>query len=129
MAAMYSSQVLDHFQHPRNAGELDKPDAFAELENPACGDILKLTLRISGGRVLEARFLAKGCVSAMACGSALTELIQGRTIEEAHNLRREQLLERLGGLPPASEHASHLALEALHAALKSVTAPRGTSSP
>jgi len=75
---MYSRQLLDHFQNPRNVGELAAADATAEIENPACGDMLRLTLKFSAGRITEAQFKAKGCVSAIACGSALTELILGR---------------------------------------------------
>lgn len=114
---MYSAQVLDHFEHPRNAGAIESPDASVQIENPACGDILKLTLKLSGGRIEEIRFLAKGCVASMACGSALTELASGRTIEQASALSREDLIRSVGGLPPASAHASHLALDALKAAL------------
>ena len=98
---MYSPQLLDHFQNPRNAGEITDPDASVQLENPACGDILKLTLRVTNGRIAEIRFLAKGCVPAMACGSLLTELVQGRTLKEARKLRREELVEAIGGLPEA----------------------------
>jgi len=115
---MYSPQVLDHFQHPRNAGEVANPDASVQIENPACGDVLKLTLRIIGGRIQEIRFLAQGCVPTMACASLLTELLQGRTIAEARQLRREELVKAVGGLPKASLHASHLAMDALTAALK-----------
>ncbi len=115
---MYSPQVLDHFEHPRNAGEVAQPDAAAQLENPACGDILQLTLRISEGKIVEARFRAKGCVPAMACGSKLTEMVQKLTIVEARALRREQIVEELGGLPEASLHASHLAIDTLRTALK-----------
>ena len=115
---MYSSQVLDHFEHPRNPGELTGADASVQIENPACGDILKLTLKIEGGRIAEIRFLAQGCVPSIACASMLTELVQGRTIAEARQLRREQLVRAIGGLPKASIHASHLAMDALAAALK-----------
>jgi nitrogen fixation NifU-like protein len=115
---MYSPQVLDHFQHPRNPGEVANPDASAQIENPACGDVLKLTLRVADGRVAEIRFMAQGCVPAMACASMLTELVQGRTVAEARQLRREELLRALGGLPKASLHASHLAMDALAAAIK-----------
>ncbi len=114
---MYSPQVLDHFQHPRNAGELEKATVTAQLENPACGDVLKLALRVEQERIVEARFLAKGCVPAIACASALTELIAGRTLHEARALRRVELVMKLGGLPQASLHASHLAIDALAAAL------------
>jgi len=115
---MYSPQVLDHFQNPRNAGEITNPDASVQLENPACGDILKLTLRVTDGQIAEIRFLAKGCVPAMACGSLLTELVQGRTLKEARKLRREELVQAIGGVPEASSHASHLAMDALAAVLK-----------
>ena len=115
---MYSPQVLDHFQNPRNAGEMTNPDVSVQIENPACGDILKLTLRVTDGQIAEIRFLAKGCVPAMACGSLLTELVQGKTLKEARKLRREELIQAIGGLPEASSHASHLAIDALAAALK-----------
>lgn len=119
--SMYSPQVLDHFQHPRNAGQLTHPGATAQVANPVCGDVLKLTLRVAAGRIEEIRFLAQGCVPAMACASLLTELVQGRTIGEARCLRPEDLVEGLGGLPQASSHASHLAIETLAAALKSLS--------
>jgi nitrogen fixation NifU-like protein len=117
---MYSTQVLDHFQNPRNAGVVVDPDAAAQLENPACGDVLRLTLRITGGRIAEIRFLAKGCVPAIACGSALTELVQGQTVENACALRREELVDAVGGLPEASGHASHLAMDTLAKALSAI---------
>jgi nitrogen fixation NifU-like protein len=114
---MYSPEVLAHFEHPRNAGDVANPDASVQIENPACGDVLRLTLKLSGDRILEIRFLAKGCVCSMACGSALTELVQGKTIQQARELDREQLVKAVGGLPSASMHASHLAMDALAAAL------------
>ena len=115
---MYSPEVLDHFEHPRNAGVVADPDATVQIENPACGDVLKLTLKLSGNRIEEIRFLAKGCVSSMACGSALTELVQGKNVQQAREVAREQLVSAVGGLPPASMHASHLAMDALRAALE-----------
>jgi NifU-like protein involved in Fe-S cluster formation len=115
---MYSPQVLDHFQHPRNPGQVVDPNASAQIENPVCGDVLKLTLRVTGGRIEEIRFLAQGCVPTMACASLLTELIKGRSIEEARQLRPEDLVKGLGDLPQASSHASHLAIETLAAALR-----------
>jgi NifU-like protein involved in Fe-S cluster formation len=119
---MYSPQVLDHFQDPRNPGEVARPDATAQLDNPACGDILKLTLRVTDGRIAEIRFLAKGCVPAIACGSALTELVRGRTVIQARRLTREELVQAVGGLPEASTHASHLAMDTLAATLRQVKA-------
>jgi nitrogen fixation protein NifU and related proteins len=117
---MYSAQVLDHFEHPRNAGTVARADASAQIENPACGDVLKLTLRVRDGSIEEIRFLAQGCVSAMACASLLTTLVQGRTVGEARQLRREELVQAIGGLPQASAHASHLALDTLAAVLKNL---------
>jgi nitrogen fixation protein NifU and related proteins len=114
---MYSAQLLDHFQNPRNAGEIGDADAVVEIENPACGDILRLSLKISADRIAQARFKAKGCVAAIACGSALTELVVGKTLDEARNLRREDVSASVGGLPQASDHAAQLALDALSAAL------------
>ena len=114
---MYSPQVLDHFEHPRNAGVVPEPDAQVQIENPACGDTLRLTLKVAAGRIGEIRFQAKGCVAAMACASALTELVLGKSLGAARDLTRNDLHAAVGGLPEASQHATHLALDALHAAL------------
>ncbi|HEU5334359.1 MAG TPA: iron-sulfur cluster assembly scaffold protein [Terriglobales bacterium] len=119
---MYSAQVLDHFEHPRNAGEVPEADASVQVENPACGDVLRLSATMAEGRIADIRFLAKGCVPSMACASLLTEMVKGRTLQQARLLRREQLLEAAGGLPPASTHAGQLALDALAALLKKIPA-------
>ena len=115
---MYSSELLDHFQNPRNAGEIEAPDSTAQLENPACGDILELTLKLEGSRIADIRFRAKGCVPAMACGSAITELVKGKNVDEARHVSREQVVRKVGGLPQASAHASHLAMDTLAALLR-----------
>ncbi len=120
MYAMYSAQVLDHFENARNVGEIASPTAVAQMENPACGDVMKLWLRVEEKRIVEVRFRAKGCVAAIACGSALTEMIAGRTLSEARALRRIELVMKLGGLPRASLHASHLAIDVLGKALSQV---------
>ena len=117
---MYSPQLLDHFEHPRNVGDITDADASAQVENPACGDVLKLSVKVQIGRIVEARFRAKGCVPAMACGSALTELLQGKTIQQARELQREDVVRFVGGLPEASAHASHLAIDARNAVLKNL---------
>ena len=119
---MYSAQLLDHFQNPRNAGDVADADATVEIENPACGDILRLTLKISASRIAQARFKAKGCVAAIACGSALTELVSGKMLNEAKELRRDDIITAVGGLPQASTHAAHLAIDALSAALSQIKA-------
>ena len=122
---MYSPQLLDHFEHPRNPGDVEHPDASAQLENPACGDVLKLTLRLAGGRITEIGFRAKGCVPSMACGSVITELAKGKTPTEALQITREDVVRAAGGLPDASAHASHLAIDTLRAALgKLAPSPR-----
>lgn len=114
---MYSKELLNHFQNPRNAGELLAPTATAQVQNPACGDVLQLSLKLAAGKITAARFRAKGCVAAIACGSLLTEMLQGLTPEQARGLKREEVVARLGGLPPESMHASHLAIDALSAVL------------
>jgi nitrogen fixation NifU-like protein len=114
---MYSPQVLDHFQNPRNTGEIQDADGAAEIENPACGDVLRLTLKTSAGRITLIRFKAKGCVAAIACASALTELVMGKTLTEAQHLQREDISNAVGGLPAGSTHAAQLAVDALSAAL------------
>lgn len=117
---MYSAQLLDHFQNPRNAGDVADADATAEIENPACGDVLRLSLKVESGRIAEIRFKAKGCVPSMACASALTELVRGRSLIESQNLKRDTLIAAVGGLPQASTHAAQLALDALSAALRQI---------
>jgi nitrogen fixation protein NifU and related proteins len=114
---MYSPQLLDHFQNPRNAGDLSDADATVEIENPVCGDVIRLSVKFDAGRMAQIRFKAKGCVPAMACGSALTEMVLGKTAEEARRLTKEDLVRAVGGLPQASSHAAQLALDALSAAL------------
>lgn len=118
---MYSAEVLDHFEHPRNTATIADADAQARIENPACGDILELKIKIAACRIAAIQFRARGCVAAMACASALTELVRGKTTDEAHKLTREELLRAVGGLPPASSHASHLAMDALDAVLQQIT--------
>jgi nitrogen fixation NifU-like protein len=110
---MYSDILLDHFQNPRNAGELNGANAIVEVSNPVCGDILKLFARIEDARVLEVRFLCRGCAAAIACASLLTQLIIGKSRTEAMGVTAEKLSGTLGGLPPASDHAAELAIDAL----------------
>jgi nitrogen fixation NifU-like protein len=115
---VYSAELLDHFENPRNPGEVENADAKVRVENPVCGDILELSLKLEGNAIADIRFRAKGCVPTMACSSAITDLAKGKTLEAARALRREDLLEKVGGLPEASSHASHLAMDALTALLR-----------
>jgi len=118
----YSSTVLDHFEHPRNIGELLSPDAEARLEHPICGDIMSLSVKVADGRIDQVRYRTRGCVASIAAGSCLTEMIQGKSLIEASALQRENLLEALGGLPNASIHATHLAMDVLAQVLKKLAA-------
>jgi nitrogen fixation NifU-like protein len=117
---MYSLRLLDHFQNPRNVGDVEYADAIAEIENPACGDLIRLSMKVAGGRITEIGFKAKGCVPSMACASALTELVGGKSTAEAQALNIEQLMAEVGGLPQASAHAAQLAMDALSATLKQI---------
>jgi NifU-like protein involved in Fe-S cluster formation len=116
---MYSATFKDHIANPRNAGELPDANATAEETNPVCGDRLRLSLRVGNGRVEAAGFLAYGCPPTLVCGSILTELIIGKTIEEVGRLTRKDLLDAIGGLPSRKQHAAALAIETLRAALTS----------
>ena len=117
---MYSATLLDHFQNPRNAGELPAPAVTVEVTNPACGDIMRLSLMIEQERVSDVRFKTRGCVPAIACGSLLTELIKGKPLDEAGKVSASDIASGIGGLPPASGHAAVLAEDALRQALKKV---------
>jgi NifU-like protein involved in Fe-S cluster formation len=116
----YSETLKDHLANPRNAGTLDDADAEAEQANPVCGDRLRLALRLRDGRIEAARFLAYGCPPTLACGSALAEMLEGLTVEEANDLTREDVAEAVGGLPARKRHAAALAVETLHTALDSL---------
>jgi NifU-like protein involved in Fe-S cluster formation len=113
----YSERFKDHLANPRNAGELSDADAVSEQTNPVCGDRLRLSLRLRGGRIESARFLAYGCPPTLACGSALAELLEGLTLEEAARLSRADITKAAGGLPARKQHAAALAVETLRAAL------------
>jgi nitrogen fixation NifU-like protein len=113
--SVYSERLLDHFRNPRKAGELEPPSVSAEVSNPACGDVLRLSARIENGRILDARFKARGCTASIAAGSALTEWITGRTLEEVKQLTPGDIELALGGLPDTSKHAAVLAVETAQA--------------
>jgi len=120
--AMYSQAVLDHFNHPRNAGELAEATATVEVSNPVCGDVMRLWVRVADRRIVAARFKTRGCVTAIASGSLLTELLQGKLLEEARRITPQQISDALGGLPPATVHGSQLAHDALVAILAQLAA-------
>ena len=118
---MFSEAVLDHFRNPRNAGELLDATATVEVSNPVCGDVLKLSARIADGQIIEARFLCRGCTTAIACASFLTEQLRGRSVDEARAINAETLSQLLGGLPPATFHGAQLAGEAVGALLQKLS--------
>jgi nitrogen fixation NifU-like protein len=117
---MYSAAVLDHFKNPRNAGELPGATCMIEVSNPVCGDILQLAVRVADGRIAEARFKTRGCVTSIACSSLLTELLIGRTLAEAREITPQQISQELGGLSPATFHGSQLACDAMEALLAKI---------
>lgn len=123
--SQYSDTVIDHFTNPRNMGEIEDASCVAEVGNPACGDMMKLSLKIEDGIIVDAKFKTFGCSAAIASSSMTTELIIGKTVEEASRLSNETVAEALGGLPPAKKHCSVLAEEALHAALEDYKTRQG----
>jgi nitrogen fixation NifU-like protein len=120
----YSATFTDHLANPRNVGELPDATAVAEESNPVCGDRLRLSIRVSEGRIEAARFLAYGCAPTLCCGSVLAEMLEGMMVEDAVRLNRQDITRALGGLPARKQHASALAIETLRAALESETVAR-----
>jgi nitrogen fixation NifU-like protein len=121
----YGPVVLDHFEHPRNVGRVEDPDAIGRAGNPACGDQVELSLRIRQDRIEEARFRASGCSAAIASSSITTVLLTGMTLEEAAALTDATVAGALGGLPPAKLHCSVLAEDAVAAALEDYARRKG----
>ncbi len=121
----YSDALLSHFRRPRNAGRLAGPDALGTAENFASGATMEIQLAVSDGRIREARFQAEGCTATIAAGSAVTELLVGKSPQAAAELARSDVERALGGLPPTRKHASALAVDAVRAALKDLAARRG----
>jgi nitrogen fixation protein NifU and related proteins len=114
---MYSAKVLEHLENPRNAGEMSDATARGEATNPVCGDLLRLYIKVSDGKIAEAGFTVRGCPPSIAAGSALTEMITGMTVDEAGKLTPQDITRALERLPRNKEHCSVLAIDALRAAL------------
>jgi nitrogen fixation NifU-like protein len=115
---LYNKTVMDHFMNPRNMGDLPDANGVGEVGAAACGDIMKMSLKVENGKITDARFKTFGCGSAIASSSMATELIKGRTVEEAMSFSNQEVVDALGGLPPVKIHCSVLAEEALKAALE-----------
>jgi nitrogen fixation NifU-like protein len=121
---MFSAAVLDHFEHPRNAGLLPNATAHVEATNPVCGDVLQLAVRIENGHIAEIRFLCRGCTTSIACASLLTEKVKGMSLQDVRSISAELLSSDLGGLPPTTFHGAQLAMDALQLLLQSHSAKR-----
>ncbi len=125
---LYNDTVMDHFLNPRNMGDVQEADGVGEVGAAACGDIMKISLKIRDGKIEDARFKTFGCGSAIASSSMATELIKGRTLEEAKNFSNQEVVDALGGLPPVKIHCSVLAEEALKAAIEDYEAKQSASA-
>lgn len=114
---MYSEKVIEHFSNPRNVGEIENADGIGQVGNPVCGDIMKIYLKIEKDKIVDVKFKTFGCGAAIATSSMATELIKGKSVEEALALTNQAVIEALDGLPPAKIHCSVLAEEAVKAAI------------
>ncbi|OQX90660.1 MAG: Fe-S cluster assembly scaffold protein NifU [Candidatus Coatesbacteria bacterium 4484_99] len=121
----YSEKVMDHFLNPRNMGEIENADAVGEVGNPQCGDIMRLYLKINDNKIVDAKFKTFGCGAAIASSSMLTELVIGKSIDEALDISNELVEEALGGLPDVKRHCSLLAEQALLSAIENYAKKRG----
>lgn len=115
---MYTDKVMDHFQNPRNVGEIFEADGVGEVGNAVCGDIMKIYLKVNDGKIEDIKFKTFGCGAAIATSSMVTEIVKGKTIEEALQVTNQAVAEALDGLPPAKMHCSNLAADALHKAIE-----------
>lgn len=115
--AAYSDTVMEHFEHPRNAGELEHPDGEATTANPVCGDRMRVMIRVADGRIAEVRWQTRGCPPAIATSSFASEMVRGWRLEDVEALTRDRIAEAIGGLPRDKVHCSVLAADALRAAI------------
>jgi len=113
----YSEKVMEHFSNPRNVGEIENPDGVGHVGNPVCGDIMELYIKVDNGIITDAKFKTFGCGAAIATSSMVTELVKGKSVEEALEISNKAVAEALGGLPPIKMHCSVLAEEALKSAI------------
>lgn len=114
---VYNETLIDHFMHPRNAGEIENPDAMAVVGDPTCGDFIRVYLKVEGGKVSAFKFLTQGCPGAISTSSIATELAIGKTLDEALKLTDNDVIEAAGGIPARKAHCSLLAIRALHEAI------------
>lgn len=115
---MYSEKVMDHFMNPRNVGEIPDADGIGMEGNPTCGDVMKIFIKVENGRIIDAKFKTFGCGASIAVSSMVTEMVKGKTLEEALQISKETVAEALGGLPPQKMHCSNLGADALKKAIE-----------
>lgn len=115
---MYSKKVLDHFMNPRNVGEIPDADGVGMEGNPVCGDVMKIYIKVDGDRIVDAKFQTFGCGAAIAVSSMITEMVKGKTLDEAMKISKDLVAEALGGLPPQKMHCSNLGADALKKAIE-----------
>ncbi|MCL2147305.1 MAG: Fe-S cluster assembly scaffold protein NifU [Synergistaceae bacterium] len=122
---MYSEKIMDHFQNPRNVGEIENADGVGQAGNPKCGDIMKISIKVENNVITDIKFKTFGCASAIASSSMATELVKGKTVDEAWELTNKAVADALDGLPPVKMHCSVLAEEAIHKAINDYRATHG----
>ena len=115
---MYTDLVMDHFSNPRNVGEIDDADGVGQIGNPVCGDVMRISIAVADDRISDIKFKTFGCGAAVATSSMVTEMVMGKTLEEAAEISNKAVAEALGGLPPNKMHCSNLAADALHLAIQ-----------
>jgi nitrogen fixation NifU-like protein len=115
---MYTEKVMDHFSNPRNVGELVDANGIGEVGNPVCGDVMKIYLKVEANRIQDVKFKTFGCGAAIATSSMVTEMVHGKTLEEALKITNQAVAEALDGLPPQKMHCSNLAADAMHKAIE-----------
>lgn len=126
---MYSDKVMDHFNNPRNVGEIENADGIGEVGNPKCGDIMKMYIKVENGIITDVKFKTFGCGAAIATSSMATELVKGKTLKEALKLTNKDVVEKLDGLPAQKVHCSVLAKESIEAAVKDYCEKNGLKFP
>ncbi|MGZ7069714.1 MAG: Fe-S cluster assembly scaffold protein NifU [Methanobacterium sp.] len=122
---MYSDKVMEHFQNPRNVGEIEDADGVGTVGNPVCGDLMTIYIKVKDDRIEDIKFKTFGCGAAIATSSMVTEMAMGKTIDEALEITRNDVEENLEGLPPVKMHCSNLAADALHAAIDDYREKKG----
>jgi nitrogen fixation NifU-like protein len=123
--AMYTEKVMDHFTNPRNVGEIENANGIGEVGNAKCGDIMRIYLEVENDVIKDIKFKTFGCGAAIATSSMVTEMVKGKTLDEALQISNQAVAEALGGLPPAKMHCSNLAADALHEAIKDYMNKKG----